>query len=195
MNDHSHQQAEVHMSTEKLDTHIRREQIARAALGIVQSQGLKAMTIERIASVIGLVPSAIYRHFTNKDEVLDAVLDLIQEGLLSTVDEARKEARSRLESLRRLLMFLAQMIQEFPAILPRIVFSDEVLTGNSIRKKKVYLILKSYLNAIGKIFEEGQAAGEIRSDISPESLAVQFFGLFQPPAILFSLSNGGFDVL
>ena len=62
---------------EKKGTEIRREEIIMAALTLVANQGVKSMTVERISSMVGIVPSAIYRHFTNKAEILEAVIGLI----------------------------------------------------------------------------------------------------------------------
>ncbi len=69
------------MSEEKLDTQIRREQIAQAALELVASQGLKRLSMAAVARRVGLVPSGIYRHFHSKTEILHAVLDRIRQRL------------------------------------------------------------------------------------------------------------------
>ena len=38
-----------------------------------------------LARRVGLVPSGIYRHFKNKDEILAAVFDRVEERLLANV--------------------------------------------------------------------------------------------------------------
>lgn len=184
------------MSTEKLDTQIRKEQIAKAALSILVSQGLKAMTMNRVAKVVGLVPSAIYRHFNNKDEMLDAVLDLIRGKLLKNVREAQEGTKSHVEALRLVLMQHVQMIREVQVmVIPRIVFSDEVLTKKPERRKQVYQVFKAYLDEIEDIIRQGQQTGEIRADMPSETLTVMFVGLFQPASFLFALSGGEFDII
>ena len=77
------------MAESKLDTQVRREQIAEAALSLVASQGVRRLSIASIARRVGLVPSGIYRHFKNKGEVLDAVLDLVEKRLHANVEAAR----------------------------------------------------------------------------------------------------------
>lgn len=62
------------MSAEKLDTEIRREQIAQTALALVAWHGMRALTVAAVARRAGLVPSAIYRHFRSKDDLLKEVL-------------------------------------------------------------------------------------------------------------------------
>ena len=83
------------MAEEKLDTQIRREQIAEAALSLVADQGLRRLSVAAVARRVGLVPSGIYRHFKSKDEILAAVLDRIEARLLANVQRrARRERRS-----------------------------------------------------------------------------------------------------
>jgi AcrR family transcriptional regulator len=66
------------MSTSKFPTQIRRDQIARAALELIASEGMKKFNVSGLAHRVGFTPSAIYHHFKGKDEILDAVLDLLQ---------------------------------------------------------------------------------------------------------------------
>ena len=51
------------MAKNRFGTDIRREQIAEAALGIVRSQGIKALNVAAVAQKLDIVPSALYRHF------------------------------------------------------------------------------------------------------------------------------------
>ena len=56
---------------QKTRTEIRRGQIARAALALVARRGLNNLNIGALADEVGVVPSAIYRHYPGKDAVLD----------------------------------------------------------------------------------------------------------------------------
>ena len=74
-----------------MNTEVRREQIIEAAMNLIASRGLKGLNVAGIANRIGLVPSAIYRHFKSKDDVLDMILDFIQEKLLTNIRITCKE--------------------------------------------------------------------------------------------------------
>lgn len=78
------------MATEKLNTQVRKEQIAQAALELVAAGGLMKLSVAAVARRVGLVPSALYRHFKGKDEVLDAALGLIQDKLLGNVRQCER---------------------------------------------------------------------------------------------------------
>ena len=181
------------MSAEKLDTETRQEQIAHAALDLVATRGIRGLNISAVARRIGVVPSAIYRHFKSKDDVLDAVLNLISTRLLSNISAARSKTSDTLECLRYLLMLHVQLIRENGAI-PRVVFSDEVYGGHSGRRVKMYMILQKYIGEVTKIVQEGQQRGQIRVGLHAETMALMFLGIIQPAAIIWHLSEEKFDV-
>lgn len=179
--------------TQKLGTDVRKQQIAQAALSLVSSHGLKRLSVAGIADQVGLVPSAIYRHFKNKEQVIDAILDLIQERLLANVQVVIEGTRDVLERLRRLLMLHIQLIRENQGIL-RVVFSDEVMNGPPERKARVHNTVETYLGAMAEIVRQGQKEGVLQRDLEAGSISVAFLGMIQPAAILWHLSAGKFDL-
>src|SRR3954470_9610259 len=52
-----------------------RNAFVRAALGLVSTRGVHAFSLREAAREIGVSPSAAYRHFTDKEALLDAVAD------------------------------------------------------------------------------------------------------------------------
>jgi AcrR family transcriptional regulator len=178
---------------EKMDTEIRREQLAQAALALIASHGIKGLSVARVARRIGLVPSAIYRHFSGKDELVEAVIGLIRDRLHGNVDAVTKQTQDALERLHRLVMAHVRVIRENEGIL-RIVFSDELHSGNADRKVQVYEMINSYLKRISEIVTDGQRKGQIRRSLDANVISTMFLGLIQPAAILWHLSNGDFDV-
>ena len=180
--------------TEKLNTEIRREQIIKVAVRIIQKKGLKSLTIQKIASAIGIVPSNVYRHFSSKGQIVDAVLDFISFRLSKNVETIHKNYSSPINALRVLLMNQVEMMLQVSSIFPRILLSDEVFVEQPKRKQKVYAIFNSYLEAIDRIIKRGQEEKTIRSDISPRSLSVMFLGLFQPSSFFYLLTDGNFDI-
>ncbi|MEW6333352.1 MAG: TetR/AcrR family transcriptional regulator [Thermodesulfobacteriota bacterium] len=181
------------MSEKKLHTRVRQEQIVLAALNLVATQGLRSLNVAAVARRIGLVPSAIYRHFKGKEEIIDAVLDHIRGMLQGNVDGVCEEAPDSLERLRRLLFRHIRLIRENLAI-PRVIFSEDVYSGRSGRKERVYGIVSDYLSRVEEIIRQGQGAGRIDPGIDPKAVSILFLGLVQPTALLWHISNGRFDV-
>jgi len=181
------------MRAEKLTTEVRQEQIAQAALELVVSQGMRGLSLAAVACRVGLVPSAIYRHFRNKDELLEAVIDLIQNRLFRLIMAARQDAQAPLEQLEALLMRHIQIVQKNQAI-ARLIFSDDFSVSHPERKAKMYEIIRSYLADVAKIIIQGQQEGQIRQDVDPKTLSIMFLGLVQQSCIFWHLSSGSFEI-
>jgi AcrR family transcriptional regulator len=177
----------------KLGTEVRREQIAQAALALIASQGVNGLNMMGLARRVGLGASSLYRHFASKDQVLEAVLDLLRDRLLDNVQIALGEAIHPLEQLKRLLALHLRLILEYQA-LPRLFFSGDLYAGRPERKAKLYGIVKTYLGEVAEIVRRGQKDNTIRLDLDPEAVSVMFLGLIQPTAILWHLSDGEFNV-
>jgi TetR/AcrR family transcriptional regulator, fatty acid metabolism regulator protein len=181
------------MSEEKLDTEIRREQIAEAALSLVADRGLSRLSIAAVARRVGLVPSGIYRHFKSKDEILLAILDRVEQRLLENVRAAEEETPDPLQRLRSLLMRHIRFIREGRA-LPRIIFSDDFHRGQAERKTRVQRVFSAYMGRIAEFVCQGQEEGKIRPELDPATVAMMFLGMIVPAAIVWHVTEGGFDV-
>jgi AcrR family transcriptional regulator len=182
------------MAKRRFGTDIRREQIAEAALDIVRTQGIKALNVAAVSKKMEMVPSALYRHFKSKDEIVTAVLELIGRRLNAHFQQVANEQLDPLEKLRLLLMQHVELINSNNAI-PRVIFSEEVLGGNPNKRQQLFGIIEKVLENVATIIRDGQRQGIIRSDLAAKNLAVSFLGMIQPAAIIWSLSSGEFDLV
>jgi TetR/AcrR family transcriptional regulator, fatty acid metabolism regulator protein len=181
------------MALEKLDTEIRQEQIVEAALSLIAAHGVRRLSMAALARRVGLVPSALYRHFRTKQEILNAAMQLVQRRGLENLREVCASTPRALERLKLLLMRIIRMIRELQAM-PRIVFSEGMSADHPERKQQAYEVIKGFLAAIEAIMREGQERGEVRTDIDAKSLAVMFWAMLPAAVILWHLSDGEFDV-
>jgi AcrR family transcriptional regulator len=183
------------MAEEKLDTLVRREQIAEAGLSLIASQGLRRLSIASVARRVGLVPSGIYRHFKNKDELLDAVLDRVEGRLLANVEASRAAHADALDCLKDVLMRHIRYLREGKVIsVPRMIFSEDAHSDNPQRKRRVLKVLSQYTGQVAEIVRLGQSQGRIRPDLDVQTATMMLFGIVVPAGILWHLTDGGFDV-
>lgn len=180
------------MALEKLETEIRQEQIAKAAIALIASKGVRELNMAEVAKRVGLVPSAIYRHFDGKDALIDSIIMHIRRGLESNVKKALEGSADELEQLEALLTMHVELIRQNRGIL-HVVLSAEVFNSHPERKAKIYQMVKGYLGKVAAIIAQGQKSGRIRTGIDPGTVSVMFFGLIQPAAILSQMSDGEFD--
>jgi AcrR family transcriptional regulator len=181
------------MRTERLDTHIRQEQITQAALALIAAKGVRGLSVAAVARRVGLVPSAIYRHFASKDEVLDATIEHLGHRLLGNLRSAAEETDDPIGRLHGAFVRHVRLIRENQAI-PRIIFSEEVYSGHPARKARMREIMTRYIQGLATIVHEGQRAGRIARGLDPRTSAVLFLGLIQPAAILWHVTEGRFDL-
>jgi len=52
-----------------------RDRIVHAALAVIEQDGLEALSMRRLAEELDVWPMSVYRHFRDKDELLDAVVN------------------------------------------------------------------------------------------------------------------------
>ena len=180
------------MRAVKTNTVVRQEQIAEAAMEMIAVGGLSSLSIAGIAERVGIVPSAVYRHYKGKEAVLDAVLDLLRSRMLTNVEAVRAETPDALGRLRSLLVRHMAMLVGTPAF-THVVFAHFSQADHAERWSSLHDTMCSYLQEIARIVEQGQQDGTIRTDIPPRTVAVMFIGLVLPAAMLHRLSRGGFD--
>jgi AcrR family transcriptional regulator len=93
-------------TTETQRIPLSRERILAAAVGLADRDGVESLSMRRLASELGVVPMALYKHVANKDELLDGMLDIVvAEFDAPRADLPWKEAvRERILSAREALL-------------------------------------------------------------------------------------------
>ena len=83
------------------------ERIALVAVALADADGIEGLSMRKLASELGTAPMSLYRHFANKEGLLDAMVDLVfgemyPPGIgMDWKDELRKRGVSARETLRR----------------------------------------------------------------------------------------------
>ncbi len=54
-----------------------RERVLRAAIAHADAGGLEALTMRNLAEELEVAPMALYRHVANKDDLIDAMIDVV----------------------------------------------------------------------------------------------------------------------
>ena len=61
------------------------DRISRSTLHVLEKEGAEAVSMRRIAGLVGITPMAIYHHFPNRDALLRSVVDKEFEQLLELI--------------------------------------------------------------------------------------------------------------
>ena len=97
--------------------------IVTAALRLIDAGGLQELTMRRLGGELGADPTAVYRHFRDKDELLLAVCDRLFGGVLTSL-EPQDDWRS---TLRDLAEKAWDVYQRHPHLAHLLARSPEVL--------------------------------------------------------------------
>jgi AcrR family transcriptional regulator len=54
-----------------------KERVLAAAVALADAQGVEGLSMRKLAQELGVVPMALYKHVANKDELLDAMVDVV----------------------------------------------------------------------------------------------------------------------
>jgi len=164
------------MHAEKIVTEIRREQIAQAALEVISLYGIKGLTNERVAALVGIVPSALYKHYKNKSKIIEAVVELMRERMMNVIKTAQRLGSDPLECIRRVYLTEIRMIIQSPGA-PFILFLDEFITNKNKIRNQFEEIGKLHFEELTKLFQKALDHGQIRRDFSPQTLVVFYMGV------------------
>jgi AcrR family transcriptional regulator len=107
---------------------LNKETLISTALDLVDAEGLDALTTRRLAQHHGVTPMALYRHFRDKEEILDAVA----ERLLAQIVLPEPDDRPWHEQMQDLCDALLTALRPHPAaaalILSRVLTSEPGLS-------------------------------------------------------------------
>ncbi len=105
-----------------------REVILRAALRVADRDGLNGLTMRKLAAGLGASPMALYRHFRNKEEIVDGLVDVV----VGDYDVTNHDETDCCDWLRETFRLMHEGLCEHPGIIPLLggaAFSGRNATG------------------------------------------------------------------
>jgi AcrR family transcriptional regulator len=167
----------------------KQEQVQRAiyeaAIALFAAQGFDETSVEQIVERAGVSRATYFNHFKTKHGVLRFYGERLADRLLALAAETAA-TQSPLERLRTLLTTWVQHTLEHREEVQVVhLYSGrdiEYLSGISPARTRLWRMF-------GQVAAEGQAAGELRSDIAPDHLAMHVASVFNTTIMLFALTG------
>ena len=169
----------------------RQKEIINASLEIIAESGIQSLTIKNLAKKIGLVESAIYRHYASKTQILIAILDSISEP--SKTYEI-KETDSVFGILEKRFGHHFSTFTEKPALVS-VVFAEDLFQNEPTLVEKTRLKVEKSISDLSALIKKGQQSGEIRSDIKPETVSVMINGSVRMLVKQWKMAAYSFDLI
>lgn len=80
-----------------------RERVLRAAVGLADEHGLRALTMRRLAEELGAEAMSLYYHVAKKEDVLDGIVDVVAQEINDAVARLAPDADWKQAVRRRIL--------------------------------------------------------------------------------------------
>ena len=83
------------MKAEQTRVPLTRERVLRAAVELADERGIDALTMRSLGQQLGVEAMSLYNHVSNKNDVLDGLVEVIVDEVLAVVDELRRSRTRR----------------------------------------------------------------------------------------------------
>jgi AcrR family transcriptional regulator len=111
------------------------EKIVRTAIRLADAEGIDALSMRRIAAEMGSGTTSLYRHITNKDELIELMIDAVH-GEMPLPDEPGDDWLAELAASARRFRaallahpWLAQQASRRPALGPNVIKQSDHALG------------------------------------------------------------------
>ena len=171
----------------------RQADIVQGTIDLCAEEGVGKITTQGIANKIGVAQATIFKHFKSRDDVFAAVLRWLSGQMFKTIEGEFTTNTSASQRLQTILTKQLNFANKNRA-LPRILFSDRLHSDSSILKNIVQNVLQRYIEALTKLIEEGQQAGEFSADINALQAAQHIAASLQGTLMRWSINDFNFDL-
>jgi TetR/AcrR family transcriptional regulator, fatty acid metabolism regulator protein len=172
----------------------RRRQILDAAVRVFARQGFHGCRVSDIADEAGVAYGLVYHYFRSKEEVLDTLFLERWDVLVATIDEvAAREDMAPRDQLHVIVSFIVDSYRYDPDLM-KVIIVEVTRAANSFGRTHLAKIREAY-DGIAGIVERAQAKGTFKSDVTPQYVAMAFYGAVEQvlTAWIFDLLPRGED--
>lgn len=162
------------------------ERILSAAVKIFAQKGFFHARISEIAKEAKVADGTIYLYFENKDDILISLFEDQMDEVLANMKVAVSRENDALDKIRCFALTHLKMVEDYPDLAE--VIQVELRQSSKFMKEYKNVKFLDYLDLVGLIIREGQAAGQIRRDLSPTVAKRAFFGALDEMSRYYVLS-------
>jgi TetR/AcrR family transcriptional regulator, fatty acid metabolism regulator protein len=177
-----------------MDITPRQFEIIEAAGRILTTSGVSGLTIKNIAKEMRFSESAVYRHFTSKEEIIIALLDYLSdtldERLLNTV-QSENNPEAKFKAIFRNLIDFFTKNPEFVVA----VFSDGLIEESQQINQTILKLMNVLTKHLVPVIREGQQLGLLTNAITTEELVYIAIGTFKLQMFKWKMAGFQFDIV
>lgn len=171
----------------------RQLEIIEAAGKILTTSGVSGLTIKNLAKEMKFSESAIYRHFTSKEEIIIALLEYLAESMDERLIIAIASEQTPEEKFTTLFQNQFSFFKKNPHFVVA-VFSDGLMEESQRINETILKIMAVKMRHLRPIIAEGQQKGIFTNTITTEELIHIVMGTFRLQMFKWRVAHFQFDI-
>ena len=136
----------------------RREFILQTLARMLEERQGERISTAALAKAVGVSEAALYRHFTSKARMFEALLEFIEESLFTRITRILADEKDTLRRLQAVLLLVLGFAEKNPGM-ARILYGD-ILTGETERlRRRAAQIYERLETQLKQVLREGELHG------------------------------------
>ena len=172
----------------------RQFEIIEAAGKILTTSGVSGLTIKNLAKEMKFSESAIYRHFTSKEEIIIALLDYLAKSMDERYTNAISAKQTPEEKFTTLFQNQFSFFKNNPHFVVA-VFSDGLMEESQRINETILKIMAVKMKHLMPIILEGQKKKIFVNSVTSDELMHIIMGTFRLQMFKWRMSNFQFDII
>ena len=172
----------------------RQREIAEAALSILSNTGVQSLTMKMIAARLQITDAALYRHFQNKEELLEGIALLFEESSRKTLERIAAENLAPLERVKTFFLDRCRAFSRSKG-LTMVLFSEELFKSEKCVSRRLSSLMVSHEEVLSHSLKEAQREGTIDPAIPPSHLFIMIMGSLRLLVTQWRNSDGAFSLV
>ncbi|MFQ6326780.1 TetR/AcrR family transcriptional regulator [Nocardia sp. CWNU-33] len=164
--------------TQARRTPLSRDRVLRAAVALADDVGIDSLSMRTLAQELGVVPMALYKHVSNKEELLGGMVDVIV-GEIGSPEPAvdwKSAVRQRILAARRALLrhsWASRVIESRATPTPTVMAYMDSMIGMFLAGGLSVDLTHHVMHALGsRIFGFSQELFDAPRDLDPQRPAL-----------------------
>ncbi|HUW07970.1 MAG TPA: TetR/AcrR family transcriptional regulator [Williamwhitmania sp.] len=170
----------------------RQLEIIEAASKILTTSGISGLTIKNLAKEMQFSESAIYRHFTSKEEIIIAMLNYLSDNIEKRLTNMAWTSDPE-ENFKTLFREQIKFFKQNPHFVVA-VFSDGLMEESQRINEILMKLMNVKMKHLMPIIMDGQQKGAFTNAITTEELMHIIMGAFKLQMFKWMVANFEFDI-
>jgi AcrR family transcriptional regulator len=172
----------------------RRLEILTVARRLLAERGFDGTTMADIANEVGVVESALYRHFKSKQELFAETVRVFYEPLVQELEAASQGISDPLPFVRYVIWRHIRSYAEEPELNQLVVIHARRIGHDGQVDREVAALNRRYTSVLLRALTDGIKSGRFRTDLDPRLARDMIYGLIEHTWLRHAVRGTAMDV-